>query len=421
MVTNLHVDEEELIQLALDLSNIDSPPGKEGPVGEFVYDWLNQNGIRARKIGMFPNRFNVLGTLPGTGGGYSLIFNSHMDTGKFPDDFLGLRNPGQPVNHSAWREDNLLVGEGIVNDKGPMAAFLMAAKAIKQADIQLKGDLLVSAVAGEIGIEPVDEFVAPQYMSKEVGTRYLIQHGGVADYALVAEGTGFDMAWVEAGKAFFKITVFGSPQYYTPIQPVLSPSAEHPNAIVRAAMFVPALQEWGVQYTERHTYVGKGGTIEPKVTVGAIRGGQPWFITRTSEQCALYVDVRTVPGQDPLEIKRDLIELLDQQGMPGEVELFVYRRSYEAQDPERLVESIGRAHARHFNTPVKVTGKTLLSSMWRDLLLFNEMGIPAVTYGPARSISEGFKMEIADLKGTAEIYADIAVDLCSQLKPRQGR
>jgi len=39
-------------------------------------------------------------------------------------------------------------------------------------------------VAGEIGIEPVDEFQAPQYMSKEVGARWLIQHGGVADSAV---------------------------------------------------------------------------------------------------------------------------------------------------------------------------------------------------------------------------------------------
>ena len=414
-----NVPEAELIQLALDLCNLDSPPGKEGPVGEYVYQWLNANGIKAQKVGMFPDRFNVLGTLPGSGEGYSLIFNSHMDTGKFPDDHLGLRNPGQPINHSAWREGDHLVGEGIVNDKGPMAAFLIAAKMVKEAGIPLKGDLLVSAVAGEIGVEPVDEFQAPEYMSKEVGARWLIQHGGVADYALVAEGTGFDLGWVEAGKAFFKVTVHGDPQYYAPFQPVEPASTTHPNAILRMAVFLPVLQEWAVRYPERFTYNGKGGTIIPKVCIGAIRGGQPWFATRSSELCSVYLDVRTIPGQDPLAIKRELKELLTAQGIPGEVELFTYRRAYEAENPDLLVESIRRCHQGAFGNEAQMA-RTPISSMWRDLLIFNEMGIPAVTYGPQRSVSAaGMRMTIGDLKAAAQVYAQIAVDLCTQEKPRR--
>jgi acetylornithine deacetylase/succinyl-diaminopimelate desuccinylase-like protein len=158
---------------------------------------------------MFPDRFNVLGTIPGSGGGYSLIFNSHLDTSRSPEDSRSLRNPGEAIYHSAWRDGDTLYGEGIVNDKGPLAAALVAAAAVMNADVELAGDLLVSAVAGEIGTEPVDEFQGPGYLSKETGTRFLIQHGGVADLALVAEGTGFRTAWVEAGKAFFKLKVFG--------------------------------------------------------------------------------------------------------------------------------------------------------------------------------------------------------------------
>ena len=110
----------------------------------------------------------------------------------------------------------MLVGNGIVNDKGPMATWLMAAKAIKDSGTSLKGDLVLMAVVGEIGVEPVDEFQPPQYIAKEAGTRYAITHGGVADYALVAEGTDFGIVGVEAGKAFFKITVFGEEPYCTP-------------------------------------------------------------------------------------------------------------------------------------------------------------------------------------------------------------
>src|SRR3989441_13122129 len=75
-----HIDADELMQVALDLGNIDSPTGREGPVGEYVYDWLARQGFAPKRVGLFPDRFNVIATLPGQGRGRSLVFNSHMDT-----------------------------------------------------------------------------------------------------------------------------------------------------------------------------------------------------------------------------------------------------------------------------------------------------------------------------------------------------
>ena len=34
---------DELVELALELSNFDSPTGEEGPVAEYVYDWLKRD------------------------------------------------------------------------------------------------------------------------------------------------------------------------------------------------------------------------------------------------------------------------------------------------------------------------------------------------------------------------------------------
>ena len=76
-----------------------------------------------RKIGMMPERFNVLGTLPGEGDGYSLIFNSHLDTGRSKEDRWSSPLPEEEINNRAWRKGDTLFGEGIVNDKGPMALF----------------------------------------------------------------------------------------------------------------------------------------------------------------------------------------------------------------------------------------------------------------------------------------------------------
>ena len=225
------IDQEELVKLALDLANIDSPPGHEKPVSDYVYSWLRENGFAAAQIALVPERPNVVGRLSGSGGGFDLIFNAHMDVAWGPDERRWMHDPDNPFYVSAWREGETLIGNGLVNDKGPLACTLIAAKAVKEAGVPLLGDLIVTGVCGEIGQEPVDEFAAPEFLSKEVGTRYLVTHGVIGDFAVVAEATDFGLTWVEAGKAFFKITVLGGSSRYTPYIDHPESLADNQNAV----------------------------------------------------------------------------------------------------------------------------------------------------------------------------------------------
>lgn len=411
------LDVDELVKVALALGNIDSPTGSEGPVGEYVYDWLIREGFETKKIALVPDRPNVLGTLPGTSFGKSLVFNSHMDTTIHKDEWWTTRRAADAVFHTAWREGDTLIGNGVCNDKGPMATFLLAAKAIKDAGVKLKGDLLLMAVVGEIGVEPVDEFQSPAYLAKEPGTRFAITHGGVADYALVAEGTDFGLVGVEAGKAFFKVTVFGNDlPIYTPYIPRPTPIEKNPSAIVRMAPLIQRIEEWAYDYEQKNRYECPGGTIVPRVNIGAIRGGVPYKITKTVQQCAIYVDVRTTPVQNPLDIREELRRLVAGAGLEGEVELYTYRPSFEA-DPQKvepLKGAITRAHQAMLGVAPKAAASPF-SSMWRDINCFNEMRIPAMTYGPGVSVGAGtFGMKISDLVMGSRLYALTALDLCDQ-------
>src|SRR5262249_19249698 len=207
--------------------------GAAGRVEDEVDGWPGRGGFAGGKIALMPDRPSVLGPLPGPRHGRSLVFNSHMDTTIHKDEWWTTRRAADPVFHSAWREGDVLVGNGVCNDKGPMATWLLAAKAIKDSGVRLKGDLVLMAVVGGSGLEPVDEFQSPAYLAKEAGTRFAIVHGGVADYALVAEGTDFGLVGVEAGKAFFKITVFGNElPIYTPYIGRPTPIEKNPSAIV---------------------------------------------------------------------------------------------------------------------------------------------------------------------------------------------
>lgn len=60
------IDVDELLKVALDLADIDSHAGREAPVADYVYGWVRREGFEARKIGLYPDRPNVLATLPGT-------------------------------------------------------------------------------------------------------------------------------------------------------------------------------------------------------------------------------------------------------------------------------------------------------------------------------------------------------------------
>ncbi len=413
------IDPQEVVDLALALGNIDSPTGSEGTAGQYVFDWLSGQGFEPKKYALVEERFNVAAWLEGSGGGHNLIFNSHLDTTMRPDASWSARDPGDPLYHSAWVEDDQIYGDGVVNDKGPMAAFLVAAKAIKESGYPLKGDLIVSAVAGEISREPVDEFQGWPYLSKDLGARFMITHGAVADFALVAEGTGFGIVWIEPGKAQFKVTVYSDqPRYYSPYVPRPTGIADAPNAIVRTSAVIQAFEEWAYDYQQRHTYEGESGTVIPKANINAIRAGYPFSLTSTPQLCSVYVDTRILPGQNPLDVREELRDLLKQVGVSGKVELFLYRPGFEARGIERFVETIRRCHGQVFPEPPQTVSPSV-SSMWRDANVFNELGIPALSYGP-RSASHAAKksFKVDDLVNASRVYARIAMDLCNQDRPR---
>jgi acetylornithine deacetylase/succinyl-diaminopimelate desuccinylase-like protein len=412
------INPQELTELALTLGNIASPAGDEAPVGNYLIDWLRRNGFTPKKIGIVPERFCVAAAIRGSGDGLSLLFNSHMDTSILDKPNDGL-NPSDPKSQEAWIAGEHIVGQGVVNDKGPMAAFLIAAKAIKQAGVPLKGDLVVTMVPGEIDQEPVDEFDSPRYLSKEVGSRYLISRGIIADFALVAEGTDFKLNWAGAGKACFKITVYGK-TIYVPFLPTWSGLAESPNAIMKMAAVLAALGKWSEKYERENTVDTPGGRVVPKANVGALRGGLPFHISTSAKACVTYMDIRLAPEADPLAIRAELYNLLAECGVEGTVELYIYRKAQVAQGIEPLVEAVERAHAA-MGVDKPGMAAPVYSSMWRDHIAFIEAGIPALTYGPSGSVgSLHYAMRLDDLLKACHSYALIALDICGRSKRPRG-
>lgn len=413
------IDRDELIDLTLKVCNIDSRGPHEGEVAETVHSWLQDEEFKTRKIGLFADRYNVMGTWTGAGGGYSLLFNSHMDT-SWTDPWV-YNDADAKIYRTAWLDNGNLVGEGVVNDKGPMAAFMIAARAVKRSGVTLKGDLVLTAVIGETSQEPCEDPPGVIQESKDLGARFLVTHGGVADYALIAEGTGFSIVGVEAGMSVYRVVwISEQARYYTPYLPDRTIMKESPNMIVRAALGVQALEQWAAEYQERYTREFAAGRVVPKAQVGGIRGGNT-KASNAPQVCSVYVGAFTPPGLDPLALRDEISGALRGAGVPAtEVELYHFRRGYEAKNAERLIQALRDSHIENFGEePPPANPAT--SSMWRDVNIFNEVGIPSLTYGPRmQSYPHTNALSVDSLYDAACVYARLMVNLCNQEKPVRG-
>lgn len=407
------IDEKELVDLAVAMGNITAPSGYEQPMADFVLNWLKANGFdNSFQQQVADGRSNVIGIFRGTGAGRSLIFNSHLDSEQGMPMRLGEEPPPGP---KAWvdSQKRRIFGLAVQNDRGPMAAFMIATKAIKQSGIAFAGDIIMTMVVGEIGMGPIDEFRGAKYVGKGFGSRHAVTHGINADYALVAETTDFGVTWIEAGAAYFKITLEGR-GVYTPRLPERGALKDNPNALIKMIAVIQAIERWAVDYEKRHTIEYPVGKMVPKVSIGAIRAGAPYKPSTTPKQCSIYVDVRVPPPLEFIQVERELKEVVLAQGLGGTVECFMSRRGYEGRNVEPLVSAIRNAHltVRGAEPPPVDTPET---SMWRDINIFNEVGIPAATFGMRRKSAsdapERF-VEIQDIVDGAKMYALVALDVC---------
>lgn len=415
---------EAMVEFLLEFGSVPSPRGAEREAADFLLGWLDDNDVAARRQTVTDGRPNVVGRLRGHDGtsGDDLLFNAHVDTafGNEEEDARALSEQ-QRFHREVWREDGVLYGDDVVNDKGPMTGFLWAALALRECDVDLAGDVLLTAVAGEISGATVAEFQDDRYLGTGVGARRLVDGGVAGDYALVAETTDFAVARMECGVAWFEITVEGEANY----QPRLTlPDPEtveddHPGALPAAASAALALERWGARYTAEHTEETDAGTMRPSAGVGAIRAGNPPAPAVSPGTASLYLDVRLPPGEGPAFVREEIASVLRDAGVDATVDTYLFRRGHvaDADAVAPLTGALADAHAR-IRGGSPPDPDPAITSMWRDVNVFNEAGIPAVTCGPPRvsrrvdgERAQGLRID--DLVDAAKLYAATAVSVCA--------
>lgn len=190
--------------------------------------------------------------------------------------------------------------------------------------------------------------------------------------------------------------------------------SDHPNAVVKGAAVISAIEEWAVNYEDRNTYQSPCGEVRPKAQVGAVRGGVPYRPSRSSPICQIYVDVRTLPGADQQEVVEEVRSVVHSVDPDAEVGAYLTRAGHEGENVEPLSGAVTAAYQEVMGSmppPVEVA----VTSMWRDINVFNGVGIPSLTFGTGRGkahVQGTGHYELNDLVACAKIYALAALEIC---------
>jgi hypothetical protein len=89
------IDATDLVDLASALIRIPSFKTEETPVARFLVQFFRERDYRVELQEIEPGRFQTLATLPGTGGGASLMLNGHTDINALTRRWR--RDPWTPV------------------------------------------------------------------------------------------------------------------------------------------------------------------------------------------------------------------------------------------------------------------------------------------------------------------------------------
>ena len=413
------VDRDELARLACDLVNIPSPTGQEKALAEYILEWFRAQGLKAVRQEVEVDRPNAVGVLKGDGTGLSLGFNGHMDT-SFTGTAEDLRmvaavEPDSELQGSI--KDGKVRGLGISNMKGGVAAFMIAGKALKKSGIKLKGDLILAAVVGEISRTPIGPWQTKEYRGEGAGTRHLLTHGMHTDFAVVADGSDMNIVWTQTGVVQLKVTTFGKAEAAWGTRRATHPPAKL-NAIVKMTKIIETLEKWAEEFEERYIYASPTGPIYPKVNIGAIEGGAPYRPNYFPGVCSIYVDVRTPPQVRPVVVLHEMEKHLARLGLDYEMGAYKSLLGYEGKGVEPLVNSLEEIHQHLFGTKLKFEAPDR-ASIWTDTNVYNELGIPAVKIGPRgkRIGPRNEELDIDQMVKAAQIYALIALDICSRERP----
>jgi len=287
-----YIRDKEVIDFLQKLIKIPSvyDPGKPGmneeEVALFVADYLKKMDFEVVVEEVSPGRPNVIAVIEGHKPGKTILLEAHTD----------VVTPGNTLEwkHHPFRaeiENGRIYGRGACDTKGNLAAAVMAVKAIKESVTQFKGKIMLCF--------PVDE------EGMMTGIKHFIKRGWADDVdgAIICEPEENQLCIFQKGALRAVVTSRGKMAHGA-----MPLSGINPNT--RMARFINMLEEYEAQEMKRlgkHEYLGYP-SFTPTILKAPVEGEAQ--INVIPSKCITTLDIRTVPGQDHEQIKKDIDNII---------------------------------------------------------------------------------------------------------------
>ncbi len=349
---------------------------------------------------------NAIGRMKGSGGGKSLMLNGHIDHNPVSDGWT--KDPFGGVVEDGWLY-------GFVHMKAADATYIAAASAVRRAGIELKGDVVLALVCGEL--------------RGGVGTQHALNSGLRTDYFVLGEPTELDIAFSHTASIVLFIHVLGRTKHFATVD---TPGMKGVNAVEKAAEVIAALGRSHAPIAApehggwlRHKPAA-GFEGLPQINIGPIHGGigrghdssRPALFP---DRCTLTIDVRIVPGMSKETIGEDVARLLNtiaarDPDFRYEIEFAqdTFPLPFDAPRDLPIAHSVIAAHRRVHGADPKPA--PVLRFAASDASWLAAAGIPGIVYGPTgRYLSRpDERCKVEDLVRAAKAYACVIADICTR-------
>ncbi|MEJ7750245.1 MAG: M20/M25/M40 family metallo-hydrolase [Thermoleophilaceae bacterium] len=336
----------------------------------FVYGWLEARDVEVK--GDRHNGLPVLAATVGAAEGPTITLHGHLDV-----------VPGHADQFEPRVEGDRLFGRGAYDMKGGLAGMLCAVR-----DLAAQNEVRVHFVC--VCDEESDE-------QGKRGTDYVVEKGYAADFAITGEPTNLHIGIQAKGVLAVRLEVHGRSAHGA--TPWLGD-----NAVVKAVDVFRAVETLPFARESSELF------DRPSISLGRILGGDA--INRVPDLCAMDLDIRYLPGQDPESILDAIRAQAD-----TEIAKVFHREPIVVAREDPYVQVLADAVSKV--CPVVDESIAVGRDGTSDVISFLNAGTPGVEFGPAGDGHHGPEEWVSIESLTS--YRQALVEFVSMIPERDSR
>jgi acetylornithine deacetylase len=371
---------------------------------------LDELGLRHQRIGIdveslskqrafspadwpYEGLYNLVGKLPGTGGGRSLVMNGHLDVVPTAPDEHWTRDPwGGEVDQGR------MYGRGAADMKAGVSAMLFAIRALREAGVRLAGDILVHLV--------FDEECTGN------GTLACLASGAIGDACIIPEPFGLASVSAQPGVLWAQVKVRGRAAHAA-----LASSAV--NSIEKMIVVLNALRQLEGELNRAPSHPSFTNVSHPlNFNFGQLHGGD--WTSSVPELCTMDVRFACYPGEDLNEVQQHFVDRIAAAAEsdewlcknPPTVQFYGFRADGVVYDTESAISrSVNLNHESVLGVPCR---RVPITATTDNRFFDNEFGIPSVCYGPigGQLHAPDEWVDLQSVRQCTEVIAATMLDWC---------